>query len=161
MEEGNIHQALTPISWIIGKWKSTSAKGAYPTIQSFEYCEELEFKSVGQPTLNYTSTTWHPIKLNPMHLESGFLRIKPGTNKLAFMVSHNFGLTSLEEGEVYGNEIMLKAKEISRMSFAKDPAITSLERVIRLEDGKLHITVAMATDKTPLNNHLEIFYERI
>nr|XP_037875748.1 uncharacterized protein LOC119630424 isoform X4 [Bombyx mori] len=30
--------------------------------------------------------------------EKGFLRIKPGTTELTFVVSHNFRLTSLEEG---------------------------------------------------------------
>jgi hypothetical protein len=35
----------------------------------------------------------------------------------------SIGLTSLEEGEVNANEIKLTSSSISRMSFAKDPAV--------------------------------------
>lgn len=87
----NIHDAVKPIAWLVGKWVAESGKGHYPTIQPFTYCEEIDFTSVGQPLINYTARSWHPEKKNPMHLESGFLRIKPGTNQLAFMVAHNFG----------------------------------------------------------------------
>lgn len=85
----------------MGKWRTVQAEGTYPSIQPFTYQEEIEFKSVGQPMLNYVSTSWHPTKLNPMHLESGFLRIKLGTGDVSFMVAHNFGLTSLEEGREF------------------------------------------------------------
>lgn len=98
MEPGPVHPTLQPLEWIIGKWKTVKTDGAYPTIQPFTYEEEISFKSLGQPMLNYVSNSWHPIKLNPMHLETGYLRIKPGTKNVSFMVAHNFGLTSLEEG---------------------------------------------------------------
>nr|CAH7735078.1 unnamed protein product [Callosobruchus chinensis] len=100
MRPGKIHDSLNPLKFLIGTWKSVSAKGAYPTISPFTYCEEISFESLGQPMLNYTSKTWHPEKGNPMHLESGYLRIFPGSN-ISFMVAHNFGLTTLEEGELF------------------------------------------------------------
>ena len=71
-------EALTPIKWLIGRWQSISALGTYPTIDPFTYCEEIRFVSYGQPLLNYSSVSWHPVKKSPMHLESGFLRIQPG-----------------------------------------------------------------------------------
>lgn len=86
-----LHAALRPLVWLVGKWTGKSGVGEYPTISSFKYIEELEFTSHGQPLLNYTSRTWHAEKKNLMHCESGFLRIKPGTNEVAFMISHNFG----------------------------------------------------------------------
>lgn len=86
-----IHEALKPISWLIGRWVGQNGVGEYPSISPFAYCEEIEFSSMGQPLLNYTSRTWHAEKKTPMHCESGFLRIKPGTDEVAFMVSHNFG----------------------------------------------------------------------
>lgn len=94
-----IHEALKPISWLIGRWVGQNGVGEYPSISPFAYCEEIEFSSMGQPLLNYTSRTWHAEKKTPMHSESGFLRIKPGTDEVAFMVSHNFGkvLWSCEE----------------------------------------------------------------
>uniref|UniRef100_A0A1B6DRQ0 THAP4-like heme-binding domain-containing protein n=1 Tax=Clastoptera arizonana TaxID=38151 RepID=A0A1B6DRQ0_9HEMI len=159
--QSTFHESVKPISWLIGKWVSSSGKGIYPTIQPFSYCEEIEFASLGQPLLNYKAHTWHPEKKSPMHLESGFLRIKPGTNQLAFMVAHNFGLTSLEEGEVVGTEISLKSSHISRMAFAKDPAVTKIERVIKLYNNELCQVVYMETEKTGLTEHLRIIYKKL
>lgn len=98
MQAGRNHTAVQPLEWLIGKWKSVHAEGAYASVNSFSFEEEIQFISLGQPMLNYVSSSWHPTRLNPMHLESGYLRIKPETKEVSFMVSHNFGLTSIEEG---------------------------------------------------------------
>ncbi|RZB40414.1 DUF1794 domain containing protein [Asbolus verrucosus] len=162
MQKGPVHEALKPLCWLIGKWKSIKTEGSYPTIQPFTYRDEIKFESIGQPILNYSSTTWHPEKGNPMHLESGFLRIKPGTNEIAFMVSHNFGLTTLEEGCVCNNELTCKSTQISRMSFVKDPSVVAIERSFKLiEGGNLEIELLMETVRTPLTRHLRAVYEKV
>lgn len=99
MQAGPIHPALEPLEWLIGKWRAVRTMGTYPSIKPFSYEEELDFVSLGQPMLNYASISWHSTNFNPMHLESGYLRIKPGTKEVSFMVAHNFGITSLEEGK--------------------------------------------------------------
>ncbi|XP_071441174.1 peroxynitrite isomerase THAP4-like [Hetaerina americana] len=156
-----VHDALKSISWIIGRWKTDQGKGFYPTIEPFSYCEEIEFTSIGQPILNYHSYSWHPEKNNPMHLESGFLRIKPGTNELAFMVAHNFGLSVVEEGTVDGSTIMLETKEIGRMSFAKGSAVVKTLRSLSLEGDKLKQVISMATATQPMTEHLTALYEKV
>ncbi|XP_044264497.1 peroxynitrite isomerase THAP4-like [Tribolium madens] len=157
-----VNEAVKPLSWLIGHWKSIKAEGVYPTIEPFSYCEEMVFESIGQPLLNYTSRTWHPEKGNPMHLESGFLRINPGTNNIAFMIAHNFGVTSLEEGVVTNTTLKCKSTHISRMTFARDPPVLALEREFKLvENGNLEITVYMETSKTPLTQHLKALYEKM
>uniref|UniRef100_A0A182Q6J4 PAP-associated domain-containing protein n=1 Tax=Anopheles farauti TaxID=69004 RepID=A0A182Q6J4_9DIPT len=150
-----IHDALKPIQWLIGTWKSISAKGSFPTIKDFTYSEVITFESLGQPLLNYESRSQHPQSGAPMHLERGFLRIKPGTNQVAFMVAHNFGLAVLEEGEATDNGLKLASKSIDRMSFGKDPAVRAIEKRYRLNgDGTLEIQTDMQTDNTPMTNHL-------
>lgn len=158
----NQHEAVAPISWLIGKWESISAEGNYPTIKPFKYSETIEFKSVGQPMLNYESNAYNIETKKPMHLERGFLYIKPSTNELSFQVAHNFGLTTVEGGIVIGNKINLKANQIGRMSFAKDPSVVALEREILLqENGTLQILVSMATTNTSLTNHLKVVYKKV
>jgi THAP domain-containing protein 4 len=89
---GILSEAIKPISWLIGRWRSESAIGSFPTIKEFEYEEDIEFSSFGQPLLNYRAYSFTPgPSANPIHFESGFLRIKPGTNSVAFMVAHNLG----------------------------------------------------------------------
>ncbi|XP_046382855.1 peroxynitrite isomerase THAP4-like [Ischnura elegans] len=156
-----VNDAVKPISWLIGRWKTEQGKGYYPTIEPFGYCEEVEFTSIGQPILNYHSYSWHPEKKNPMHLETGFLRIKPGTNELAFMVAHNFGLSVIEEGTVDGTTVVLKTKKINRMSFAKGSAVLVTVRTLSLEGDKLKQVISMATDTQPLTEHLTAIYEKV
>ncbi|XP_075989184.1 peroxynitrite isomerase THAP4-like [Anticarsia gemmatalis] len=157
-------EALMPISWLAGRWSTTEGRGTYPNIPDFEYHEELEFTCIGQPMFNFTSKSTHPEKHTPMHQERGFLRIKPGTNELAFMVSHNFGLTSLEEGtfDIEKKEIVLETVNLSRMSFAKPPAVKKLKRVMKLTaPNTLEIVLFMETDNTPLTQHLKAVYNKV
>ncbi|KAF5308181.1 hypothetical protein FQR65_LT06361 [Abscondita terminalis] len=147
------------------RWKSVTAKGKYPTIKPFNYCEEMEFASIGQPMLNYKSVTWHPEEKRPMHLESGHLRINlTSCGEVALLVSHNFGLTSVEEGTVNGYTMNVKTTGISRMKFCKDPAVTAIARTYQFcpDTNKLHLIVCMSTVTTPeLTEHLKIEYEKI
>lgn len=156
-----IHDALKPIQWLIGSWESISAKGHFPTIKDFTYNEVLKFESVGQPILNYEARSRHSVTGAPMHLESGFLRIKPGSNQLAFMVSHNFGLAVLEEGIATADGLELESKSINRMSFAKDPSVKCIKKVYKLNaDGTLEIRTDMETSNTALTNHLVAVYKK-
>lgn len=155
-----VHEAIKPISWLLGKWVSDNGNGSYPTIQPFSYNEEIEFTTVGQPMLNYIARTWHPEKKTPMHSESGFLRIKPGTNHLAFMVAHNFGLNTIEEGEVTDKKVNLRTNSIIRMSFAKEPHVTKIERSFKLNCDTLEQTVFMETTQTSLTQHLFATYKK-
>ncbi|KAF4528146.1 hypothetical protein B566_EDAN012929 [Ephemera danica] len=155
------HDAVQTLSWMIGRWRATTGECSYPTIPTMTYAEEIEFRSLGQPLLNYTAFSWHPEKKAPMHMESGFLRTNPGTNKLAFLVAHNFGLTSLEEGEVNDKEIKLTSSNISRMSFAKDPAVMKTERIFRLNGDSLEQVVYMETSSQPMTLHLKVVYSKV
>ncbi|KAK3926248.1 Peroxynitrite isomerase THAP4 [Frankliniella fusca] len=155
------NEAIKPLLWLLGKWESVEGKGTFPTIPPFSYGEQIEFTSFGQPMVNYSSFSWHPEKKTAMHLESGFLRIKPGTNQVAFLVAHNFGLTTVEEGEVVGNKVSMTSKDITRMSWAKDPAVTKIVRTFELlNDHTLEQVLHMETSSTPLCEHLKIVYKR-
>lgn len=156
-----IHEALKPIQWLIGTWETVSAKGHFPTIKDFVYSEVLKFESLGQPLLNYEARSHNPVSGVPMHLESGFLRIKPGTNHVAFMISHNFGLTVLEEGTASENGLEFESKSISRMSFAKDPSVKAVKKTYTLDkDGTLEIRTDMETSNTAMTNHLVAVYKK-
>lgn len=120
-----IHEALKPLAWLEGVWiAKNTGEGKFPTIKSFNFCEEISFSSIGQPMFNYTGQSWHPEKKKPMHREVGFLKIIPGSNKISLVLAHNFGLTTIEEGQVEANEIKLKSTSIARISEGcKEPAV--------------------------------------
>lgn len=157
-----IHEAVAPIIWLHGKWRAEDGLGTFPTINPFTYAEEIHFYSMGQPGLNYSSVSWNADKKMPMHLESGFLRIKPNSNSLAFMVAHNFGLTTIEEGEVTDQCITLTCDKVQRMSFSKGAEVVKTKRTFTLKaDGVLEQNFYMETNSTPMTEHLHITYHKI
>ncbi|CAL8110580.1 unnamed protein product [Orchesella dallaii] len=162
MEAGDMPELLRPIAWIIGKWVSKEGSGKYPTIKDFRYNETLEFRRCGmQPLVSYSGSSSHIEKGNPMHLENGFLRSR-GNGQVSFMVAHNFGLTTLEEGEINGKEMQLKSQSISRMTGAKDPSVTEIDRVFTLTDENTLVQkLSMRTSTTTvMTEHLVVTYTR-
>ncbi|CAH2062333.1 unnamed protein product, partial [Iphiclides podalirius] len=139
--ELDVHEALKPISWLSGHWVTEHGRGVFPNLKEFEYQENLEFICVGQPIFNFLSMSHHPEKGTPMHQERGFLRINPGTNELAFIVSHNFGLSSVEEGhfDPEKKEIKLATVNISRTSFAKPPYLSEMNPMNETWSREEHI----------------------
>uniref|UniRef100_A0A2H1V841 SFRICE_028844 n=2 Tax=Spodoptera frugiperda TaxID=7108 RepID=A0A2H1V841_SPOFR len=160
----NLPEALKPISWLAGTWSTEEGEGSYPNIPSFQYEEELEFVCIGQPMFNYLSTSKHLEKKTPMHQERGFLRIKPGTNELAFIVSHNMGLTSLEEGKYLEEtkQITMETVGLTRMSFSKPPFVKKMKRTFTLlSPDTLEVILYMETDTTPMTQHLKAVYKKV
>ncbi|XP_059087168.1 peroxynitrite isomerase THAP4-like [Tigriopus californicus] len=160
VKELPVPRSIQPVAWLLGKWRCEKAYGSYPTIQDFTYGEEIAFWNVGQPMLNYNSFSWHTEKFTPMHQEFGFLRLKPESQDVSLLVTHNFGLTTVEEGQIGDIALKFESRNIGRMSFAKDPNVLKLVREFSLEGEKLKQVIFMATTNTPLTKHLEAVYEK-
>jgi THAP domain-containing protein 4 len=156
-----LHDDIKPLAWLLGKWKAVQANAFYPTMKDFSYGEEIEFFHVGQPNIQFTLYSFNRETLAPMHREVGFLKIKPGTNTVAFISAHNLGLADIEEGEVQGEELNLGTTSLGRLSFGKDPAVLKLKRRLRKSGEFLEQVVDMETSKTPLTQHLLTRYEKV
>lgn len=114
--------------------------------------------------LNFSSISKHPDDQTPTHQERGFLHINPGTTNIALLVSHNFGLISIEEGHFDEeiNEIVLETVTLARISFAKDPIVKKIKRVIKsLSPQKIQVELLMATHDTPMSAHLKAIYTKL
>ncbi|XP_064615527.1 peroxynitrite isomerase THAP4-like [Liolophura sinensis] len=152
---------LQPLAWLLGKWRSDEGQAVYPTMKLFPYQEELEFFQTGQPNIQFNFNSCNPENKKPMHKETGFIRIDPTSNKVAFMFAMNIGLCSLEEGTVDGQCIVLQSKNVNRMSFGKEPETRKICRRFELKDGVLKQTVQMETSTTALQEHLSVTYRRV
>ncbi|XP_028405665.1 THAP domain-containing protein 4-like [Dendronephthya gigantea] len=151
------------LSWLIGIWKGKGI-GTYPTIEKpFEYLEEIEFSNDGIPFIDYKSKSWNTDHTQPMHWESGFIRLKPDSKTFAFLLSHNFGMTEVVEGETNDEkEIHLFSSSLGRMSFASSPHVIATERVYKsLGTNKMEYKLYMATENQPMSLHLHITYDRL
>ena len=90
-----LHPALKPVSGLIGTWRG-AGRGEYPTIDPFEYTEEVTFAEAWKPFLVYVQKTWSP-EGTPMHTETGYLRVSDGS-AMEFVLSQPTGQTELAEG---------------------------------------------------------------
>ncbi|KAJ7421358.1 Transient receptor potential cation channel subfamily M member 2 [Willisornis vidua] len=119
-----LNPVMEPLSWMLGTWLSDPpGDGTFPTMKPFQYLEEVHISHVGQPMLNFSFNAFHPDTRKPMHRECGFIRLKPDTNKVAFISAQNTGLVEVEEGEVNGQELSIASHSIARISFAKKPHV--------------------------------------
>ncbi|XP_048746895.1 peroxynitrite isomerase THAP4-like [Ostrea edulis] len=159
-KDAPLHNAAKPLEWLIGKWKG-QGKGIYPTIQDFDFLEELEFFHVGQPMLQFSFYSVNKETNKPLHREIGFIRIKPGTNQIACISSHNNGVSEMAEGTVAGQIVSLESHTIGRMTFGKDPKTVKLKRTFTLDGDTLHQVVYMETDTVPLTEHLRTTYKKV
>ncbi|XP_028328116.1 peroxynitrite isomerase THAP4 [Gouania willdenowi] len=157
-----LNPVILPLDWLLGTWESDEpGEGCFPTILPFRYNETLNFSHVGQPVINFMFSAFHAETKKPLHRETGFIRMEPGTNRVAFIIAQNSGLVEIEEGELTGHQLNLQTHAIGRVSFAKKPHVQQICRVFQLRpDGRLEQTVSMATDNQPLIQHLHITYHR-
>lgn len=162
-EPPKLNPVVEPLSWMLGTWLSDPpGVGTFPTLQPFQYLEEVHISHVGQPMLNFSFNSFHPETHKPMHRECGFIRLKPDTNKVAFVSAQNTGIVEVEEGEVNGQELCVSSHSVSRISFAKEPHVEQITRKFRLNsEGKLEQTVSMATTTQPMTQHLHITYKKV
>ncbi|XP_054624689.1 THAP domain-containing protein 4 [Dunckerocampus dactyliophorus] len=162
MHSVEMNPAILPLDWLMGTWQSDEpGEGCFPTIKPFRYSEMLHFSHVGQPVINFMFNAYHADSKKPLHRECGFIRMQPGTNKVAFIVAQNSGLVEIEEGELTGQQLNLRSHSVARISFAKEPHVQEISRVFQLKaDGRLEQRVSMATDNQPLIEHLHITYVR-
>ncbi|KAM5271063.1 LOW QUALITY PROTEIN: peroxynitrite isomerase THAP4 [Hipposideros larvatus] len=162
-EPPKMNPVVEPLSWMLGTWLSDPpGAGTFPTLQPFQYLEEVHISHVGQPMLNFSFNAFHPDTRKPMHRECGFIRLEPDTNKVAFVSAQNTGIVEVEEGEVNGQELCIASHSIARISFAKEPHVEQITRKFRLNsEGKLEQTVSMATTTQPMTQHLHVTYKKV
>lgn len=149
-----LHPAIEALAALLGTWSGSGA-GKYPTIEPFEYVEEVTFGHVGKPFLNYGHRTRSPATGLPMHAETGYVRV-PSEGRVEWVLAHPTGVTEIEEGTVSvdGDALVMEltATSIGRSGSAKD--VAGLSRSIRVDGDTLTYTVRMAAVGQPLQHHL-------
>lgn len=160
MVDLDLHPSVAALAPLLGVWAGQGA-GAYPTIESFGYAEEVTFGHVGKPFLSYVQRTKATDDGRPLHGEVGYLRV-PSAGRVEWVLAHPTGVTEIQEGtlSVRGTtiEMELVATTIGRTASAKE--VTSLGRSIRVDGDELTYTVYMGAVGQPLQQHLTAILHR-
>ena len=149
-EEPTLHPSLEPVAWLLGTFEG-EGRGDYPTIEAFDYLERVTFAHVGTPVLSYVQRTWNARTGQPMHGESGYLRL-PTATAVELVVAHTFGIAEVQEGEVRDGEIHLVSRALSPTATAK--RVTSVRRRWCRDPDGLRVDVWMAYGHVPETHHL-------
>ncbi|KHO25117.1 peroxynitrite isomerase [Mycolicibacterium setense] len=150
----DLHPNLTVLAPLLGTWAGPGA-GEYPTIESFEYLEEITFGHVGKPFLTYSQRTRARDDGRPLHAETGYLRV-PEPGRIEWVLAHPTGITEIQEGTVHvigGRiELELAATTIGLTASAKN--VAALSRSVHIEGDQLNYELQMGAVGQPLQHHL-------
>ena len=145
---------------MLGSWAGRGA-GKYPTIQPFEYLEEVVFSHVGKPFLAYAQKTRAAADGKPLHAETGYLRV-PRPGHVELVLAHPSGITEIEVGtySVTGDviELEMSSTAIGLAPTAKE--VTALGRSFRIDGDELSYSVRMGAVGQSLQDHLAAVLHR-
>ncbi len=156
----DLHPDLEALAPLLGTW-SGRGSGKYPTIQPFDYVEEVVFSHVGKPFLAYAQKTKAVADGKPLHAETGYLRV-PRPGQVELVLAHPSGITEIEVGtySVSGDliEIEMSTTAIGLAPTAKE--VTALGRYFRIDGDELSYSVQMGAVGQPLQDHLAAVLRR-
>jgi len=156
----DLHPDLEALAPLLGSWAGRG-EGKYPTIEPFEYLEEVVFSHVGKPFLAYAQKTRAVADGKPLHAETGYLRA-PRPGHIELVLAHPSGITEIDAGtySVTGDviEVELSSTAIGLAPTAKE--VTALGRSFRVDGDDLSYTVRMGAVGQPLQDHLTAVLHR-
>jgi hypothetical protein len=150
----DLHPDCAKVAWLLGTWAG-NGHGQYPTIEPFEFGQELVFSQDGRAFFHYMSRAWivdeNGEKVRDAAIESGFLRCRPD-DSVELLLSHSTGFVELWYGRVEGARVELATDAVVRSGSAKE--YTAGQRLYGLVQGDLYWTFDMAAMGQQLSNHL-------
>ncbi|MCD4526914.1 FABP family protein [Nocardioides sp. cx-173] len=118
----NLHPQCGPVAWLLGTWAG-NGHGAYPTIEPFQFGQELIFTHDGRPFLHYFSRSWiideSGEKVRDAALETGFLRCQPD-GQMELLLTHNTGFVEVYYGAAEGGKVEVSTDAVVRTHTAKE-----------------------------------------
>jgi hypothetical protein len=156
----DLHPAVMPLAFLLGRWEGRG-RGEYPTIEPFEFGQEVVFSQNGKPFLYYTSRTWlvdeEGTAVRPLAMETGFWRPQ-ADGELEVVLAHPTGVAEIWYGRIDGAKVELATDVVARTTTAKE--YVGGQRLYGLVEGSLLWTFDMAAMGEPLQSHLWAKLER-
>lgn len=145
-----------PLLFLVGTWVG-EGRGEYPTIESFDYGEEMVFEHPGRPVVSLRQRAWILADNRPSHTETGFLRATEDGH-VESLISQGNGIVQVQEGTVRGQTLELASTVIGRSSTAKE--VAEVTRTFEVIGDELRYEMAMAAMGVPLTHHLSAVLHR-
>jgi hypothetical protein len=151
------HPDLGPLLFLLGRWEGAGV-GGYPTIESFQFGQEIVFSHNGKPFLIYASRSWLlDDEGRPLSTETGYWRPQPD-GQVEVLLAHPTGITEIYLGQVTGTKIEMSTDVVARTSSAKE--VTAGHRLYGMVGPDLAWAYDMAAVGQPLQPHLSAQLKR-
>jgi hypothetical protein len=162
----DLHPALAGLRAYVGCWRGRG-RGGYPTIEDFDYAQELRISHDGRPFLSYESRAWlidersRPVR--PAGRETGWWRpvLRDGapTGELEVLLTTPTGVMELHVGRVEGLTVELATDAVMRTATAKE--VTAGRRLYGIVGDALLYAQEMAAVGHRLAPHLSARLVRV
>ncbi len=158
----DLHPALLPLLPLIGTWRGVG-KGGYPTIDDFDFGQQVRFAHDGRPFLSYESWSWligpDGEVIRPSAREVGWWRPGEG-DQFEVTLAHPTGITEIYIGTAKtATQWELATDAVVRTATAKE--VTGNHRLYGIVEGDLLYAMDMAAMGQPLQPHLSARLERV
>lgn len=152
---------LVPIAFLLGTWQGAGV-GGYPTVEEFQFGQEITFSYDGRPFIAYSSRSWllddSGQQVRPLASESGYWRPQP-EGGLEVLLAHPSGIAEIYVGEAVGAKVELRTDVVARTQTAK--AYTAGHRLYGLVEGDLLWAFDMAAVGKAIQPHLSARLKRV
>ncbi|MDG4815683.1 FABP family protein [Micromonospora sp. WMMD956] len=155
-----LHPTLDGLLPYVGVWRGRG-RGGYPTIEDFDFAQEIRISHDGRPFLHYESRAWildeqsRPVR--PGGREIGWWRPVLGddgraTDELEALMSVPTGVMELHIGKRKGTQVEFVTDAVVRTATAKE--VTAGHRLFGIVEGALLYAQDMAAVGHSLTPHL-------
>jgi hypothetical protein len=151
-----LHPDLASLSVLLGDWAG-EGHGVYPTIEPFDYAEEIRFWHVGKPFLAYSQRTWGLDDGRPLHGESGYWRPRPDGG-VEVVIAHPSGVVEVSEGSIQpgpaSREVVIDLRSTAVALTTSAKSVTALSRHLQVRPDVIEYRLDMAAVGHELQPHL-------
>jgi hypothetical protein len=162
----DLHPSLRGLVPFVGVWRGRGS-GEYPTIEPFEFAQEITISHDGRPFLAYESRAWlvtadgEPIR--PSAREVGWWRpvVLDGepTDEVEALFCTPTGIMELHVGQITGVRVEFSSDAVVRTATAKE--VNAGHRLYGIVDRALLYAQDMAAVGQPLTSHLAAKLTRV
>ena len=159
----DLHPALLPLLPLVGVWRGVG-KGGYPTIDDFDYGQQVVFAHDGRPFLRYESRTWlldsDGVVIRPAARELGWWRPGATAEEFEVLLAHPTGIVEVYLGQAQGPARWELSTDVVARTTTSKP-VTANHRLYGVVEGALLYAVDMAAMGHELAPHLSAQLARV